>query len=336
MAINIKGTKPPQSQVNLDDIGEGQAEAQTPPATDPAAPPATNGEAQAPLSQQAAPPNTGAVPNPNHQTSASYLVTGSAQQSQVQQVKAAQDLRSKLRTGVREFWLDPGQFAKGVFLDGALLNDGVFDTPMIAIHMLQIGGSWSRFVCTKHTEGQCIVCDSNADGSQPTTLQLFTFVNVMPYVIQNGPNKGKTLNARLQLFAATLKVREMLVKRAQNHGNTLAGGLYQFSRSTKQDPRTGNDIEFIQNVDLGAVIAKYPKLGSRQNAKGEWEDAPTTVINYATAYPVLTNAEIAALRPDIASMAGFTNFTPAGGNAGGGGGGFGADPTGAMDDDLPF
>jgi len=264
-------------------------------------------------------------------------MTGSAQKSQVDQVKAVQDMRAKLRGGAREFWLNPGEFAKLYFLDGKLLSDGVFDTPMVATHMLQIGGSWAKFVCNKQTEGYCIVCDSNAEGSQPQTFQLFSVINVMPYTIQNGPRKGTVLPARLQLFAATLKVREKLMKRAQNRGGQLAGSIYQFSRSSKQDPRTGDDIEFIQEVDMNAVLAKYPKLGSVRNVKGEWEDAPTAVHDYATVYPVLTNAEIASLRPDLASMSGFTS---PGGHGGGGGfappTGFGADPTGTIEDEVPF
>ena len=271
---------------------------------------------------------------PGHQSQASHLIQGGAQQSAVDQVKATQDMRAKLRSTVREFWLDPGQFAKLVFLDGKLLTENVFDTPMVATHMLQIGGKWAKFVCNKHTEGQCIVCDSNADKSAPDTVQLFTVINVMPYIIQGGPNKGKTLPARLQLFAANMKTREKLISRAKNNGGGLAGGLYQFSRSDKQAARTGDDIEFLQGVDLGAVLKKFPMLNTVKNAKGEWKDAPTTLIDYAKAFPVLTNADIASMRPDLASMAGFSAFTPQSGAAMQGG--FGNDPTGDIDDELPF
>jgi hypothetical protein len=326
MPINIgpKKAKPTTQapatgqQADLSGLG-GQT-----PATAPETP------AQAP---SAVPPPTTPPQVPGHQTQASFLMTGGAQQTAVQQVKAQQDLRSKLRTGVREFWLNPGEFAKGVFLDGTLLSGDVFDTPMVAVHMVQIGGDWHKVICNKHTEGSCVVCDSNADGSQPMTLQLFTFINVMPYTIQNGPNKGKTMPARLQLFAANLKTRTKLIQRAKNHGNTLAGGFYQFSRGDKQEPRTGGDIEFLQTVDLTALLKKFPMLHSRRNKKGDMEDAPTTVYDYATVYPVLTNAEIAAMRPDLASMAGFTAFTQSTVSQENT---FGGDPTGELDDELPF
>ena len=336
MAINIgnkaKGkaaTPPPAEQKQEADLGNLGTTNTNPPDT--AGETQSEGTSTPPASNPSTTPQTA----PGHQTGASFLMTGGAQQTAVDQVKAAQDMRSKMRMGAHEFWLNPGQFAKGVFLDGNLLSDNVFDTPMVATHMLQIGGTWAKFVCNKHTEGQCIVCDSNADKSQPDTLQLFSFINVMPYVIQGGPNKGKTLPARLQLFAATLKTREKLIKRAKNHGNSLAGGLYQFSRSDKQSPRTGDDIEFIQQVDLKATIQKFPMLQMKRNAKGDAIDAPTTVYDYATVFPVLTNAEIASMRPDLASMAGFTAFTSQP-STGGQVGGFGNDPTGDIDDALPF
>lgn len=330
MAINIGNKSKPatpkkEQEADLSTLG-GQADEtpQTPAET----------PSEAPFTPSA---GAGAQTAPGTQTPASFLVTGTAQKSQVQQVKAVQDLRSKLRTGAREFWLNPGEFAKGVFLDGNLLSEDVFDTPMVALHMLQIGGDWHKIICNKHTEGQCVVCDSNADGSQPMTMQLFTFINVMPYKIQNGPNKGNTLPARLQLFAANLKTRTKLIQRAKNHDNTLTGGFYQLSRGDKQEPRTGGDIEFIQSVEIAATINKFPKLQSRRNTKGEYEDAPTTVYDYATVYPVLTNAEVAAMRPDLASMAGFTAFTPTSEMGGGNkSNNFGGDPTGDIDDALPF
>ena len=322
---NLQNKTPTNTQTDLDTVGGHTT---------------TSGEVQsAPETPQneASPttPTTPAPTAPGHQTPSSYLMTGEAQQTQVNQVKMMQEMRAKLRGGAREFWLNPGEFAKLYFLDGKLLSDNVFDTPMIAVHMLQIGGDWVKFVCNKHTEGQCVVCDSNADGSQPNTMQVFTVINVIPYTIKNGPRRGQVMPARLQLFAATLKVRDKLMKRAQNHGGALAGSLYQFSRGSKQDPRTGEDIEYLQDVPMQSVLAKYPKLGSKRTAKNEWEAAPTTVYDYAKVYPVLTNAEIAALRPDLASLAGFTSYQSMQG-ASGPASGFGADPTGEMDDEVPF
>lgn len=321
MPINIKGKpKAPETtnnQADLDTVGEAGTEQSTSPAS----------TANTPPTQQN-------VKAPGHQSGASFLIQGDQQRSAVDQVKAVQDLRSKLRGGAREFWLNPGEFAKLYFLDGKLLADGVFDTPMVNLHMLQIGGSWAKFVCNIHTEGDCVVCNSNADGTQPMTQQLFTAINVMPYVIQGGPNKGKTMPARLQLFTATMKVREKLMKRAQTRGGSLAGSLYQFSRASKQDPRTGDDIEFIQEVPMQGVLQKYPMLHTVYDEKTKTrKDAPTTVYDYATVFPVVTNAEIASLRPDIASMAGFTAYTPM---PAGPASGFGADPSAGLDDEIPF
>lgn len=335
MAINIKGAQaksapPPSGEADLSGIGTTPAQQEA----------ATEGQASQeaqPTQEQASPPAGGDMKAPGHQTGASFLLQGDQQKTHVDQVKALQDLRSKLRTSAREFWLNPGEFAKLYFLDGNLLSDGIFDTPMVNTHFLQIGGNWSRFICNKHTEGECVVCNSNADGSQPGSFQLFTVINVMPWTIRSGDRKGQVLPARLQLFAATMKVREKLAKRAANHGGKLAGSLYNFSRSSKQDPRTGDDVEFLQEVPMNGVLQKYPMLGTKHDAKQDkWVDAPTTVLDYAKVYPVLTNAEIAQLRPDLAGMAGFTGFNPGASTGPNPTPGFGGDPTQDLDDEIPF
>ena len=339
MAIKIHGSKPatatkqaPASDTQTDLGTIGGTTTATPSETPQESTNATP-SADTPPTTQSAPATN--IEAPGTQTGAAFLMTGTQQRTQVDQVKAVQDLRSKLRGGAREFWLNPGEFAKLYFLDGKLLSDNVFDTPMISVHFLQIGGNWAKFVCNRHTEGNCVVCDSNADGTQPMTFQLFTVINAMPYTIQGGPNKGKVLPARLQLFPATLKVREKLMKRAQNHDNKLAGSFYQFSRESKQAARTGDDIEYMQDVPMQGVLNKYPMLGTQYSAtKKAWEDAPTTVYDYAKVYPILTNAEIASLRPDIASMAGFTAYQPLDNNSTVSG--FGNDPTKDMDSEIPF
>ena len=320
MPINIKGKQVPSNPsapaanpsnetANLEGLGGTE----TPPAPAAETPPETPTPEQSPQS---------AAPTYTPPANAGFLMTGNNQQAAVNQVKAFQDLRQKLRSGAHEFYLEPGSFAKLYFLDGKLIGDGVFDTPMVATHLIQINGKWTRIVCNELTEGNCIICSSNMEGAQPMVSQLFTVINVMPYQIKSGPNRGKTLPARLQLFAATLRVREKLVKRAETRGGALAGSMFQFSRSTKQDARVGDDIEYVDSYPMDAVLKKYPTLGP--------DDSPTKPLDYTTVYPVLTNAEIAQLRPDMAYAAGFTaptsNQKPA----------FGADPTGTLDDEIPF
>lgn len=257
------------------------------------------------LSQQAAPANpaTGGQVQFPQQKTASHLITGSQQRSQVEQVKAQQQLRSKMN-GAPDFWLSHGELADLYFLDGTLVGPNEWDTPMVNIHKLTIGGRPQAFVCMNATEGECIACKSNAERSQVQTVQLFTVINTKPYTIKHGPEKGKTLAARLQIFPATMKVRDILVKKAEHRNNSLAGKLWRFTRHTKQDAATGNDIEFLQEFPMKDVLAKYPMLG--QNAEGKWGHGPTKPIDYASAYGIITNAELAALRPDIASAAGWS------------------------------
>jgi hypothetical protein len=323
MPIKIGGSAPKQTgsaptNTGTADLSNLGGAAQTPPASQPAT-------TQPPQTDQ---PTFAKPPQ------ASFLMTGDKQQSEVQKVAAMQELRGKLRGGAREFYLNPGEFASLYFLDGKLVGDNVWDTPMVATHLIQIGGDYVRFVCMKHTEGTCIVCDSNEPMSQPSTSQLFTVINTTPYTVRNGPNKGKTLPARLQLFAATLKVREKLAYKAGQRGGSLAGQMWQFKRSSQQDPRTGDDVEWMQEVPMKAVLGKYPMLGTRRDDKGNWVDAPTQPLDYSQVYPVLTNAEVAQLRPDMAYAAGYTGVAPA--QPMQPTPGFGGDPTAGIDDEVPF
>ena len=300
-----------------------------PPATTPDTTQADLGNLGGTTPVQSAPPVQHQFPKPPQ---ASFLMTGDSQKSEIDKVKAQQDLRSKLRGGAREFYLNAGEFAQLYFLDGKMVGTGVWDTPMIATHLVQIGGDYVRFVCMKHTEGTCIVCDSNEPMSQPITTQLFTVINTVPYVIRKGPNKGKTIPARLQLFAATIKVRDKLEYKAKQRGNVLAGHMFQFKRNTNQDARTGDDIEHIQEVPMQGVLAKYPALGTKRDAKGDWHNAPTMPLDYSQVYPVLTNTELAQLRPDMAYAAGFTSSVAPGQVSSG----LGTDTTGDMPDQIPF
>lgn len=245
-----------------------------------------------------APPSGPAKPPVNPAT---YLKTGTQQADTVRTVKAQQDMRAKLRGGAREFYLNAGQFARLYFLDGELTGPSQFDTPMVAVHMLQIGGNWVKFVCLQEIEGDCIACKT--DGP-PQSVQMFTVINTTPYTIQNGPRKGVTMPARLQLFPANLRTRETLVHKATNRGGKLAGNLFEFRRTTNQASRTGDDIEFIQSVPMDGVLKKYPMLGDIDPKTKK--ETPTRIIDYAYAYPVITNAELAAMRPDLASQAGWS------------------------------
>lgn len=256
---------------------------------------------------------------------ANFLMTGAHQQSQIGQMQALSNLRSKLDAGARDFWLKAGEFAKVFFLDGKIIGPGVFDTPMVNVHKIQVGGKFKTVLCLNAIEGRCVLCEK---GEDVATLQLFTVINTRPYTIQSGPRRGTVLPATLQLFPATMKAREKLFKRAEKNGGALAGALITCSRTDPKGPRVGDDFEFEQNVPIAAVVGKYPMLGSEKGADGKWKDAPTKVIDYTRAYPMLTNAELVQLRPDL------------------GGGGFSAEsfaPQSAMgggvavgDDELPF
>lgn len=300
MAIKIAGkpapqttqAAPPSTTVELSTLGSPDATAGEGPNLNPS-----------PATHQAPPP--GGVVDFGPQTQASFLMSGQAQQTAISQIKATQDLRAKLRSGAREFWIDPGQFANLYFLDGQLIGPKQFDTPMAVVHMMQIAGDWVKFVCNKNIEGKCLACDSNAESSQPMTLQLFTVINTMPYTIQNGPRKGVTVPARIQLFGANYKAREILCDRAETHGGYLAGNLFRFTRHTKQDPRTGNDVAWQSAIPMVGVLNKYPALHVAEDGK---TPAPTRPYDYVKAFPVLANAELAALRPELINMAGWAGM----------------------------
>ena len=276
------------------------------PKTTPAAAP----EAQAPATPQdqpetsagGTPPASKPVPfqQPNL---GGHLMTGGSQHQAVAQAEAIRAMRAKLDDRPMEFFLSENSFANLYFLDGTLTGEDVFDTPMCATHMIEVGNTWRRIFCLAAMPGGCPICNSGQPRTSPEMRQLFTVINTTPYTIQKGPKAGKTLTARLQLLAVPHKIREKLVHRAKTRGGTLAGHTFEFRRGGKQEPRTGGDIEHVGTYDMTKVIAKYPKLGGTLD-----EPAPTRPIDYNRAFPLLTAEEIAKLCPQY------------GGHYGGGGG----------------
>lgn len=261
--------------------------------------------------------NTGVTPPGWGQTNSHspYLMSGSAQAQQVNQQEAMRELGRILASGAREFFLKTGEFANVLFLDGNLSSGEIFDTPMVAVHMAKFGQSWRKFMCNEKSEGNCIAC---AAGERVTTLQLFTVINTMPYTIQSGPRRGTVLQARLQLFAATMQARKDLVHIANKNGGRLSGLLIECRRNDDRDPRVGGHFSKENDLPLDKVVAKYPMLGTTKDANGKFVDAPTKPFDYATVYPALTNAQLAQLRPDWASYGGGFGASPYSGSAGGG------------------
>lgn len=320
MPINIAGKNKTQTQTQTQTKDQPSAEQAGPLGDDQQA-----AQAASEMQQEQAVYAGASAPPTYHAPSAPHLMTGSAQAQAATQQHALSELRTRLMQGAREFFLRSGEFASVYFLDGTLIGDEVFDTPMVTTHLAQIGGQWRKFVCNQGIEGRCVACDA---GERPQTLQLFTIINTQPYEIRNGPRKGQVLPARLQLLAASMAVREKLIKRAKKNDGRLAGGLYTFTRSGDREPRVGGDVEFEKNVDYQAVIAKYPMLGTRRTQDGKFEDAPTAPLDYKGAYPILTNEELGQLRPDW----GTHNAYAVPGSSGGGTIGAGPDEG----DGIPF
>lgn len=141
------------------------------------------------------------------------------------------------------------------FLDGTLDEEGTLEAPMWHEHTLQLGGKWKNVPCTSHEE-PCPIC---ANGDNPALVAGFTVIDHTPYTIQNGPNKGKTIERSKKLFVAKRTSYALLQKLASKHGG-LAGTTWDVSRQGDKSPNVGNLFDFIAKDSLSDLKKEYGEL----------------------------------------------------------------------------
>ena len=211
-----------------------------------------------PAANKAAPQEIAQQPAP--QGVVSWMKTGKAAVDAIKEEEAKAQLRAEESKLLRRFWLKNGDEARITFLDGSLDKDGNLSPDhRMHEHNVYLNGEWTQIMCTRGLDdsGPCPVCESTMDGNVPYFAAFWTIINHTPYVIQNGPNKGKTLVNRKALYIAKTETIGQLTKIAMKRGG-LAGLTIDVSRTGEMSARCGNQLDVQEQwKDWNAFRQKY-------------------------------------------------------------------------------
>lgn len=141
------------------------------------------------------------------------------------------------QSAVRRFWMPENSEAEITFLDDAPFS--------IWEHNLKLNGNWRNFfTCLKNIPGvdSCPLCD---DGSSAYYVGFFTVIDHREWE----DNKGNKHQHEVKLFGAKLNVIKKLKRQAERHGG-LRGKKFTVFRADGKTPNTGDDFDFLGEVDL--------------------------------------------------------------------------------------
>lgn len=228
-----------------------------------------------------------------------FLMRGSAAKEALNEAEARAQAAAEASGRLMNFFLskDGNDEATITFLDGDLLDDGRIDMPMWWQHKVSHAGRWSTFACIAANE-PCPFCDA---GDSPTLVGALTIINHTPHTIQRGPNQGKVLTDRRQLFVATRQTIKLLQKMANKRGG-LRYHTYDVSRSDKKSPRVGDLFQWSEAHD-------YDTLANHFADQLKEDENFLSPANYEEEIDYKTGAQLAEL--------GITGTTPVGGAAAG-------------------
>jgi hypothetical protein len=151
--------------------------------------------------------------------------------------------------GPMRFWLKPGASAKITFLDteGFYFNE----------HELCFNGKWGNYFTCLRDFSECPLCDGTE--SKPVYGCAYTIIDHSKYEGKNGiiQNQKKLLVVRTAVINKLARRRETL------EGN-LTYGLFLFFRDSKDECRTGEDIEFVKRISPKDLVRFKPK-DSKEN-----------------------------------------------------------------------
>jgi hypothetical protein len=145
--------------------------------------------------------------------------------------------------GPYRFWLKPGNSAKVTFLD----TEGFY----FHEHELQINGKWGNYFTCLKDFSECPLCDS---GEKPGYVCAYTVIDHSEYESKNGKIKNQK-----KLLIARPAVINRLARRKETLEGNLTYGLFLFTRDSKDECRTGEDIEFIKRLKAEDLKKFKPK-----------------------------------------------------------------------------
>lgn len=160
----------------------------------------------------------------------------------LEEVKRIQEERA-MQYGPYRFWLKPGASAKVTFLDteGFYFNE----------HELQLNGKWGNFYTCLSDFSECPLCEN---GFKAGYVCAYTVIDHSEYEGKNGKVKNQK-----KLMVVRPAVMNKLARRRESLEGNLTYGLFQFTRDSKDECRTGEDIEFLKRLNREDLAKFKPK-----------------------------------------------------------------------------
>lgn len=123
------------------------------------------------------------------------------------------------------FWLKPGERKKVLFLADEKLG--------VHQHMMKIGGKWEKFTCSR--DASCYFCGT---GGRSQYVEYSTVLDLTPYKTSKGEDKKYSRRA----FGAAGAAIDIINRRRQDKGGSLAGYGVECFRDGDKSPQVGNDF----------------------------------------------------------------------------------------------
>lgn len=162
----------------------------------------------------------------------------------------AQNDKAYVSRGPSRFFLNPGQSATLVFLD----SEGFF----LREHNVKINGKWgNHFTCIRDFArcGLCAGQSGKHPGSAAFPIAAFSAINLTGYI----KDDGTAVKNYRQLVTLNKTVVEKFFRKMQEKANgDCKLWAVRFTRDSKNEAQTGEDIEFIKPVPYSELIKIRP------------------------------------------------------------------------------
>jgi hypothetical protein len=144
--------------------------------------------------------------------------------------------------GPMRFFLKPGNSAKVTFLDteGFYFNE----------HNLFINNRWGNFYTCLRDFSECPMCDA---GFKPGYVCAYTILDHSKYEGKNG-----IIQHRKKLLVVRPSVMNKLARRRETLEGNLTLAVLRFTRDSKDECNTGEDIEFAKRLSREDVLKFKP------------------------------------------------------------------------------
>ncbi len=151
--------------------------------------------------------------------------------------------------GIRRFYLKRGESADVIFLD-----DEAF---IIREHCIWVEDDFGNhravyFTCCRDVEDKCPLCEA---GNKPYNIGYFTVIDERTYNDKNGNaiKRGKVL------YGGKVTILEKLKNKKKIRGSFVNRRAVIFRSDSPNSPTSGDDIEFMEQVETKEVPFDYVK-----------------------------------------------------------------------------